>query len=82
MNQPATRRDELLGPPPRCSPERGLRATTVRDIADAAESSPAASITTFPPRRRWWTRCCGFPDWLFDRYQEIIDTEPNPDGTA
>ncbi|NLA37272.1 MAG: helix-turn-helix transcriptional regulator, partial [Actinobacteria bacterium] len=33
---PATRRDELLGLAATMFAERGLRATTVRDIADSA----------------------------------------------
>ena len=77
---PATRRDELLGLAATMFAERGLRATTVRDIADAAGIPPAASITISPPRRRRWsTRCCAASSTgSSPATREIIDTEPDP----
>lgn len=79
MNQPATRRDELLGLAATMFAERGLRATTVRDIADAAGILSGSLYHHFSSKEAMVDEVLrGFLDWLFDRYQEIIDTEPNP----
>jgi AcrR family transcriptional regulator len=77
--QPATRRDELLGLAASMFAERGLRATTVRDIADAAGILSGSLYHHFSSKEAMVDEVLrGFLDWLFDRYQQIIDTEPNP----
>lgn len=79
MSTPATRRDELLGLAAGMFAERGLRATTVRDIADAAGILSGSLYHHFSSKEAMVDEVLrGFLDWLFDRYQEIIDTEPNP----
>ncbi len=77
--QPATRRDELLGLAASMFAERGLRATTVRDIADAAGILSGSLYHHFSSKEAMVDEVLrGFLDWLFDRYQRIIDTEPDP----
>lgn len=79
MSTPATRRDELLGLAAGMFAERGLRATTVRDIADAAGILSGSLYHHFSSKEAMVDEVLrGFLDWLFDRYQQIIDTEPNP----
>jgi len=74
-----TRRDELLGLAAGMMAERGLRATTVRDIADAAGILSGSLYHHFSSKEEMVDEVLrGFLDWLFARYQEIIDTEPNP----
>ena len=76
---PATRRGELLGLAASMFAERGLRATTVRDIADAAGILSGSLYHHFASKEAMIDEVLrGFLDWLFERYQEIIDTEPNP----
>lgn len=78
-SQPATRRDELLELAAAMFAERGLRATTVRDIADAAGILSGSLYHHFSSKEEMVDEVLrGFLDWLFDRYQQIIDTEPNP----
>ena len=77
--QPATRRDELLGLAATMFAESGLRATTVRDIADAAGILSGSLYHHFSSKEAMVDEVLrGFLDWLFDRYQRIIDTESNP----
>lgn len=77
--QPATRREELLEMAATMFAERGLRATTVRDIADAAGILSGSLYHHFSSKEEMVDEVLrGFLDWLFDRYQRIIDTEPNP----
>ena len=77
--QPANRRSELLGLAASMFAERGLRATTVRDIADAAGILSGSLYHHFASKEAMIDEVLrGFLDWLFERYQEIIDTEPNP----
>ncbi|MEI6252854.1 MAG: TetR family transcriptional regulator KstR2 [Mycobacteriaceae bacterium] len=77
--QPATRRDELLGLAATMFADRGLRATTVRDIADAAGILSGSLYHHFSSKEEMVDEVLrGFLDWLFVRYQQIIDTEPNP----
>ena len=77
--QQATRRDELLGLAATMFAERGLRATTVRDIADAAGILSGSLYHHFSSKEAMVDEVLrGFLDWLFDRYQRIIDTESNP----
>jgi AcrR family transcriptional regulator len=79
MSTPATRRDELLELAATMFAERGLRATTVRDIADAAGILSGSLYHHFSSKEEMVDEVLrGFLDWLFDRYQQIIDTEPNP----
>ncbi len=74
-----TRRDELLELAATMMAERGLRATTVRDIADAAGILSGSLYHHFSSKEEMVDEVLsGFLDWLFDRYREIIDTEPNP----
>lgn len=59
--------------------ERGLRATTVRDIADAAGILSGSLYHHFASKEEMVDEVLrSFLGWLFDRYQQIIDTEPNP----
>jgi AcrR family transcriptional regulator len=79
MSTPATRRDELLELAATMFAERGLRATTVRDIADAAGILSGSLYHHFSSKEEMVDEVLrGFLDWLFDRYQQIIDTESNP----
>jgi AcrR family transcriptional regulator len=79
MNQPATRRAELLELAAGMFAERGLRATTVRDIADAAGILSGSLYHHFSSKEEMVDEVLrGFLTWLFDKYQLIIDTEPNP----
>lgn len=76
---PATRRDELLELAATMFADRGLRATTVRDIADAAGILSGSLYHHFSSKEEMVDEVLrSFLDWLFDRYQQIIDTEPNP----
>lgn len=77
--QPATRRGELLELAATMFAERGLRATTVRDIADAAGILSGSLYHHFSSKEEMIDEVLrSFLDWLFERYQHIIDTEPNP----
>ena len=74
-----TRRDELLELAAVMMAERGLRATTVRDIADAAGILSGSLYHHFSSKEEMVDEVLrGFLDWLFARYQDIIDSEPNP----
>lgn len=76
---PATRREELLDLAAAMFAQRGLRATTVRDIADAAGILSGSLYHHFSSKEEMVDEVLrSFLDWLFDRYQHIIDTEPNP----
>ncbi|WP_326544993.1 TetR family transcriptional regulator KstR2 [Mycolicibacterium sp. ND9-15] len=79
VSQPASRRDELLELAAAMFAERGLRATTVRDIADSAGILSGSLYHHFASKEEMVDEVLrGFLDWLFARYQEIVDTEPNP----
>jgi AcrR family transcriptional regulator len=74
-----SRRDELLELAAAMFAQRGLRATTVRDIADAAGILSGSLYHHFASKEEMVDEVLrGFLDWLFARYQEIIDTQPNP----
>jgi TetR/AcrR family transcriptional regulator, cholesterol catabolism regulator len=76
---PVSRRDELLELAATMFAARGLRATTVRDIADSAGILSGSLYHHFKSKEEMVDEVLrGFLDWLFARYQEIIDTEPNP----
>jgi AcrR family transcriptional regulator len=78
-SQAPTRRDELLELAATMFAERGLRATTVRDIADSAGILSGSLYHHFSSKEEMVDELLrGFLDWLFERYQEIVATEPNP----
>ena len=71
--QPATRRDELLQLAAAMFAERGLKATTVRDIADSAGILPGSRYQHFKSKEQMVEEVTrDFLDWLFSRYEEII----------
>ena len=77
--QSASRRDELLELAAAMFAERGLRATTVRDIADSAGILSGSLYHHFKSKEQMVEEVLrDFLDWLFDRYREIIDTESEP----
>jgi TetR/AcrR family transcriptional regulator, cholesterol catabolism regulator len=79
ISQPGSRRDELLELAAAMFAERGLRATTVRDIADAAGILSGSLYHHFASKEEMVDDVLrGFLDWLFERYQHIVDTQPNP----
>lgn len=79
VSQPPTRREELLDLAATMFAERGLRATTVRDIADSAGILSGSLYHHFSSKEEMVDEVLrGFLDWLFARYREIVDTEPNP----
>ena len=74
-----TRRDELLNLAAEMIAERGLHATTVRDIADAAGILSGSLYHHFASKEAMVDEVLrDFLDWLFDRYQQIIDSHANP----
>jgi AcrR family transcriptional regulator len=76
---PLSRRDELLDLAATMFAERGLRATTVRDIADSAGILSGSLYHHFKSKEQMVEEVLrDFLDWLFTRYQEIVDTEPDP----
>ena len=78
-----TRRDELLELAAAMFAERGLRATTVRDIADSAGILSGSLYHHFSSKEEMVDEVLrGFLDWLFDRYQEIVDSETKSAGAA
>jgi TetR/AcrR family transcriptional regulator, cholesterol catabolism regulator len=77
--QANSRRDELLDLAAVMFAERGLRATTVRDIADGAGILSGSLYHHFASKEEMVDELLrGFLDWLFERYHEIVDSEPNP----
>jgi AcrR family transcriptional regulator len=77
--QSVSRRDELLDLAATMFAERGLRATTVRDIADSAGILSGSLYHHFKSKEQMVEEVLrDFLDWLFGRYQEIVDTEPHP----
>jgi AcrR family transcriptional regulator len=77
--QPVSRRDELLELAATMFAERGLRATTVRDIADSAGILSGSLYHHFASKEEMVNEVLrGFLDWLFERYEQIVATEPNP----
>ncbi len=68
-----TRRDELLALAAELFAERGLRATTVRDIADAAGILSGSLYHHFDSKESMVDEILrGFLDDLFGRYREIV----------
>ncbi|NOP99135.1 MULTISPECIES: TetR/AcrR family transcriptional regulator [Mycolicibacterium] len=79
--QPASRRDELLDLAATMFAERGLKATTVRDIADSAGILSGSLYHHFKSKEQMVEEVLkDFLDWLFARYQEILDRETTPLG--
>ena len=77
--QPVSRRDELLELAATMFAERGLRATTVRDIADSAGILSGSLYHHFSSKEEMVDEVLrGFLDWLFERYEQIVAEEPNP----
>jgi AcrR family transcriptional regulator len=77
--QANSRRDELLELAAAMFADRGLRATTVRDIADSAGILSGSLYHHFSSKEEMVDEVLrGFLDWLFARYREIVETEPNP----
>jgi len=77
--QSVSRRDELLELAATMFAERGLRATTVRDIADSAGILSGSLYHHFKSKEQMVEEVLrDFLDWLFDRYQEIVDSESSP----
>ena len=80
-SQPASRRDELLDLAATMFAERGLKATTVRDIADSAGILSGSLYHHFKSKEQMVEEVLrDFLDWLFARYQEILDQEYCPLG--
>ncbi|MBJ7337631.1 TetR family transcriptional regulator KstR2 [Mycolicibacterium sp.] len=74
-----SRRDELLDLAAAMFAERGLRATTVRDIADSAGILSGSLYHHFKSKEQMVEEVLrDFLDWLFGRYREIVDTETDP----
>src|SRR5260370_15679926 len=79
LSPPNSRRDELLELAAAMFAERGLRATTVRDIADGAGILSGSLYHHFSSKEEMVDELLrGFLDWLFARYREIVNSEPNP----
>jgi AcrR family transcriptional regulator len=80
---PATdRRAELLGLAAHLFAERGLRATTVRDIADAAGILSGSLYHHFDSKESMVDEILrDFLDALFGRYREIVAQHLNPHDT-
>ena len=77
--QPVSRRDELIELAAKMFAERGLRATTVRDIADSAGILSGSLYHHFASKEEMVDEVLrGFLDWLFERYEQIVAGEPNP----
>src|SRR3954467_14839306 len=76
---PASRRDELLELAAKMFADRGLRATTVRDIADSAGILSGSLYHHFSSKEEMVDEGLrGFLDWLFERDEQIAAQEANP----
>jgi AcrR family transcriptional regulator len=74
-----SRRDELLELAATMFADRGLRATTVRDIADSAGILSGSLYHHFKSKEQMVEEVLrDFLDWLFGRYQEIVESETDP----
>ncbi|GAA1703385.1 TetR/AcrR family transcriptional regulator [Dietzia cercidiphylli] len=77
-----TRREELLAIAAGLFAERGLRATTVRDIADAAGILSGSLYHHFTSKEAIVDEILrGFLDSLFGDYQRIVDAGSSPRET-
>ncbi|MCC3316174.1 TetR/AcrR family transcriptional regulator [Nocardia africana] len=78
----SARRNELLGLAAGLFAERGLRATTVRDIADAAGILSGSLYHHFDSKEAMVDEILrGFLDDLFGRYREIVASHLSPRAT-
>lgn len=78
-SQPASRRDELLQLAATMFADRGLKATTVRDIVDSAGILSGSLYHHFKSKEQMVEEVLrDFLDWLFGRYQQILDTATSP----
>ena len=76
---PLSRRDELLDLAATMFADRGLRATTVRDIADSAGILSGSLYHHFKSKEQMVEEVLrDFLDWLFGRYQEIVEAKTDP----
>ena len=74
-----SRRDELLDLAAAMFAERGLRATTVRDIADSAGILSGSLYHHFKSKEQMVEEVLrDFLDWLFGRYEEIVASTTDP----
>jgi TetR/AcrR family transcriptional regulator, cholesterol catabolism regulator len=74
-----SRRDELLDLAATMFAERGLRATTVRDIADSAGILSGSLYHHFKSKEQMVEEVLrDFLDWLFTRYEEIVAATTDP----
>ena len=79
MTPPASRRDELLQLAATMFADRGLKATTVRDIADSAGILSGSLYHHFKSKEQMVEEVLkDFLDWLFERYQQILAAESTP----
>ncbi|MFN2561768.1 MAG: TetR/AcrR family transcriptional regulator [Jatrophihabitans sp.] len=79
---PTDRRAELLAIAAGLFAERGLRATTVRDIADAAGILSGSLYHHFDSKESMVDEILrGFLDALFHRYREIVAQDLGPRAT-
>jgi AcrR family transcriptional regulator len=79
---PTDRRAELLNIAAGLFAERGLRATTVRDIADAAGILSGSLYHHFDSKESMVDEILrGFLDALFHRYREIVAQDLGPRAT-
>ena len=77
-----TRREELLSIAAGLFAERGLRATTVRDIADAAGILSGSLYHHFSSKEAIVDEILrGFLDALFGEYRQIVDSGLSPRDT-
>ncbi|CDO07480.1 TetR family transcriptional regulator [Mycolicibacterium cosmeticum] len=77
--QPASRRDELLQLAATMFAERGLKATTVRDIADSAGILSGSLYHHFKSKEQMVEEVLrDFLDWLFAKYEQIAASEDSP----
>ena len=83
LSPPNSRRDEFLELAATMFAERGLRATTVRDIADSAGILSGSLYHHFSSKEEMVDEVLrDFLDWLFARYEEIVDTRIESAGAA
>jgi AcrR family transcriptional regulator len=74
-----SRRDELLQLAATMFADRGLRATTVRDIADSAGILSGSLYHHFKSKEQMVEEVLkDFLDWLFTRYDEIVAATTDP----
>ncbi|MDA2889658.1 TetR family transcriptional regulator KstR2 [Mycolicibacterium sp. BiH015] len=74
-----SRRDELLQLAATMFADRGLRATTVRDIADSAGILSGSLYHHFKSKEQMVEEVLkDFLDWVFTRYRETVESTADP----